>query len=170
MRYDFSEIEDVQDFVAVPNGTYLCRVAEVRERRSRDGSERWSLRWVVEEGPYAGRTAAWDNLTWSDRGIRRVKFVLGKLGQPVGGVVEVEPQSLVGRLARVSVFSEEFVNPATGVRQVRSRVPFAGYEGAPDRPAPAEGLPATSEEARPGGAAEGENGGDEEGEEVEAPF
>ncbi len=166
MRYDFSQIEDVQDFVAVPNGTYLCRVAEVRERRSRDGSERWSLRWVVEDGPYAGRTAAWDNLTWSDRGIRRVKFVLGKLGQPVGGVVEVEPQSLVGRLARVSVFSEEFVNPATGVRQVRSRVPFAGYEGAPDPRAPAEGLPVGGEGAQP--SPEGENDGEEE--DPEAPF
>ncbi len=168
MKYDFSGIEDVQDFVAVPNGTYLCRVAEVRERRSRDGSERWSLRWVVEDGPYAGRTAAWDNLTWSDRGIRRVKFVLGKLGQPVGGVVEVEPQSLVGRLARVSVFSEEFVNPATGVRQVRSLVPFAGYEGAPEPPAPPEGLPSGGDGARPGGEPEGEDG--EEEAEVEAPF
>jgi len=141
MRYDFSQVEDVQDFVAVPNGTYLCKVAEVRERRARDGAERWSLRWIVEDGPYAGRTAAWDNLTWSERGIRRVKFVLGRLGQAVDGVLEVEPGSLVGRLARVTVYSEEFLNPATGVRQVRSRVPFAGYEAGSKAPLPDDGCP-----------------------------
>ena len=136
MRYDFSRVEDVEDFVAVPDGTYLCRVAEVRERKARDGSERWSLRWVVEDGPFAGRTAAWDNLTWSERGIRRVKFVLAKLGVAVDGVVEVDPQSLGGRLARLTVVAEEFVNPATGARQVRSRVPFAGYVSV-DGPTPA---------------------------------
>ncbi|HET6203125.1 MAG TPA: DUF669 domain-containing protein [Planctomycetota bacterium] len=167
MQYDFSQVEDVQDFVAVPNGTYLCRLAEVRERRSRDGSARWSLRWIVEEGPYAGRTAAWDNLTWSDRGIRRVKFVLGRLGQPVEGVVEVEPQSLVGRIARLSVFSEEFVNPATGVRQVRSRVPFAGYEAAEAAPSPedaARGAGGQPQPADPPSVQDGEE------EEAEAPF
>jgi len=133
MRYDFSQVEDVDHFVAVPNGTYLCRVAEVRERRARDGSARWALRWVVEDGPYGGRTAAWDNLTWSERGIRRVKWILARLGFDVTGVLELEPEGLAGRLARVTVFAEEFVNPATGVRQVRSRVPFAGYEPAGER-------------------------------------
>jgi uncharacterized protein DUF669 len=129
-RFDFSQVEDFKDFVAVPNGTYLCRIVEVRVRRSRDGSDRWSLRWVVEDGPYGGRTAAWDNLTWSDRGIRRLKYVLSRLAFDVTGAIEIAPKDLVGRLARVTVFAEEFVNPATGARQIRSRVPFAGYERA----------------------------------------
>ena len=57
MRFDFSQIEDVESFVSIPEGTYLCRVAEVRAGVTRDGSVRWSLRLEVAEGEYAGRTA-----------------------------------------------------------------------------------------------------------------
>jgi len=135
MEYDFRAVPDVEDFAAVPNGTYRCRIAEVRRKTARDGSDRWSVRWVVDDGPFAGRTAAWDNLTWSERGIRRVKMILGRLGLPVDGVLDLEPEGLVGRVASVTVFAEEFVHPATGARQIRCRVPFAGYapaeEGAP---------------------------------------
>lgn len=154
MEYDFRAVPDLEDFVAVPNGTYRCRIGEVRRKSARDGSDRWSIRWVVAEGPYAGRTAAWDNLTWSERGIRRVKLVLGRLGLPVDGVLNLEPEGLVGRVAAVTVFAEEFVNPTTGARQVRSRVPFAGY-------AAVDGESALPEDESPSGNGEGKADPDE---------
>mgnify|MGYP001600207741 CR=1 FL=1 len=132
--FDFREVGDIENFVAVPNGTYRARVAEVRVKKARDGSDLWSIRWVVDDGPFAEKTAAWDNLTWSERGIRRVKLVLSRLGFETTGVLEILPEDLVGRCALVTIFAEEFVNPATGARQVRPRVPFSGYEQAPDRP------------------------------------
>ena len=73
MHYDFSQVEDTQSFVSIPEGAYECRIAEVREGLSRDGSVRWSFRLEVLRGEYAGRTAGWDALTWSERGISRVK-------------------------------------------------------------------------------------------------
>ena len=30
MRFDFSQVEDYESFVSVPEGTYLCRIAEVQ--------------------------------------------------------------------------------------------------------------------------------------------
>ena len=57
MRYDFSTVEDKDSFVSVPEGMHICRVAEVRQGQSRDGSEPWSLRLEVAEGELAGRTA-----------------------------------------------------------------------------------------------------------------
>ncbi|MCY2959981.1 MAG: DUF669 domain-containing protein [Planctomycetota bacterium] len=128
MRFDFSNVDDVESFVSVPAGLYPVRVAEVREGRSRDGSTRWTFRLEVLDGDHAGRTAAWDSLTWSERGIYRVKKVLAALGIDVRGEVEVESKDLVGLRAQVLVQPEEREDPISGKRQVRMRVPYLGYE------------------------------------------
>jgi hypothetical protein len=127
VHYDFSQVEDIESFVSIPEGPYYCRVAEVREGVSRDGSPRWNLRLEVSRGEYAGRTAGWDSLTWSERGIRRVKRVLGALGLDVRGAVEVQPADLLHREAHVLFEPEEREDPLTGRRSVRLRVPYAGF-------------------------------------------
>jgi hypothetical protein len=127
MRFDFSRVEDVESYVSVPEGTYRCRIAEVREGRARDGSPRWSLRLEVAAGDYAGRTAAWDALTWSERGVYRVKRVLEALALDVSGELEVVPADLVGLEARVQVLIEEREDPLSGRRQLRLRVPYDGF-------------------------------------------
>ena len=37
MRVDFTEVEDVEEFASVPEGTYLCKVAEVHSSTTREG-------------------------------------------------------------------------------------------------------------------------------------
>ena len=132
MHFDFSTVEDDQSYTSVPEGTYVCRVAEVRVRESRDGSERWSLRLDVDEGDWAGRCAAWDSVTWSERGVHRVKSVLRALGFEVSGVVDVDPNDLVGVRTRVELVTERWENPVTGVREERRRVPYNGYASLED--------------------------------------
>ena len=127
MRYDFSEVEDVQSFVSIPQGAYDCRIAEVREGVSRDGSVRWSFRLEVLDGQYAGRTAGWDSLTWSERAIHRVKRILAILGFDTDGVVEIQASDLVGLELRALFESEEREDPHTGVRVQRLSVPYDGY-------------------------------------------
>lgn len=127
MHFDFSSVDDVESFVSVPEGVHHCRVAEVREGRARDGSVRWSFRLEVLDGDYAGRTAAWDSITWSERGVFRVKKILEALGLDVRGELEIEPNDLVNLQAAVKVEPEEREDPLTGRRQVRMRVPYLGY-------------------------------------------
>ena len=127
MRFDFSQVEDVESFVSIPEGTYVCRVAEVREGLARDGSVRWSLRLEVLEGEYAGRTAGWDGLTWSERGVLRVQRVLQALGIEARGEVDLEPDELLGRRVHAEFIAEEREDPVTGRRTIRLRVPYAGY-------------------------------------------
>jgi hypothetical protein len=127
MRFDFSSVDDVETYVFVPEGEHDCRIADVREGTSRDGSVRWSFRLEVLGGEYAGRTAAWDSLTWSERGVYRVKKVLEALGLDVKGELEIEPDDLKNLQARVRVIPEEREDPVTGRRQVRMRVPYLGY-------------------------------------------
>ena len=127
MRFDFSQVQDVESFVSIPEGSYPCRVAEVREGLARDGSVRWSLRLEVLAGEYAGRTAGWDGLTWSDRGVLRVQRVLEALGFAVAGEVDIQPSELVGRQVRAAFVAEEREDPLSGRRIVRLRVPYSGY-------------------------------------------
>ncbi|MCE9593853.1 MAG: DUF669 domain-containing protein [Planctomycetes bacterium] len=127
MQFDFGSVEDFESYVSVPEGTYLCRIAEVREGLARDGSVRWGYRLEVAEGEYAGRTAAWDAVTWSDRGIHRVKRVLAAFGIDTRGSVDLEAADLVGLRAFAVLEPEEREDPVTGRRQVRLRVPYAGY-------------------------------------------
>jgi len=130
MKLDFHDIDDLESYVSIPEGTYLCRVADVRPGSTRDGCPRWALRLEVAEGDYAGRTAAWDGLVFSERGLPRVKQVLSRLGFDVSGTLELEPGDLIDLRARVQFVTEERENPLTGRRSVRLRVPYTGYESA----------------------------------------
>lgn len=136
MTIDFSTVEDVETFVSIPEGVYLCRVTDVRDGVSRDGSTRWALRLEVVDGDYAGRTAGWDGITWSEKGLRRVKHVLDKLGFDVTGRLEVHKNDLMNRRARVQFTLEEREDPLTGIKQVRLRVPYLGYSSAPQGGSP----------------------------------
>ena len=128
MRFDFSQIQDVESFVSVPPGTYRCRVADVREGTSRDGSVRWSFRLEVADGEFAGRTGAWDSVTWSERGVHRVQHALAAMGFDTSGVVDLRAHDLVGAEVSATLEAEEREDPLTGRRQLRLRVPYAGYE------------------------------------------
>ena len=130
MKLDFSTIEDFESFVSIPEGTYLCRVAEVRVNSTRDGSPRWAVRLEVADGDYAGRTAAWDGLNFSERGLPRVKQVLAVFGFDVSGTLELEPDDLKDARARVQLVLEDREDPLTGTHKKRLRVPYAGYERA----------------------------------------
>ncbi len=127
MRFDFDSIDEVDSFAIVPEGIYEVRVGEVREGHSRDGSTRWSMRLEVAEGDLAGRTAAWDSLTWSERGVHRVQQVLLALGLDATGEIEIEKEDLIGLQARVQLILEESEDGLTGRRRVRLRVPYHGF-------------------------------------------
>jgi len=127
MRYDYSSVSDPESFVSVPAGTYPCRIAEVRPGRARDGSEQWSFRLEVLSGDHAGRTAAWDSLTWSERGVVRVKLVLGVFGFDVDGELDIQPQDLEQVSVLAQIQEEAWEDPTTGRRLERMRVPYEGY-------------------------------------------
>lgn len=128
MRLDFTKVEDVEDLRSVPEGEYACKVAEVRVSQSPAGHTRWGIRWEVTQGPFVGRTACWDSLHWTERGLPRAKFVLKILGFDVSGSLDVEANHLEGRAALVQCASEERDDPITGSRRVVNRVPFTGYK------------------------------------------
>ena len=126
MRYDFATIQDEQSYASIPEGRYQVRVVEVRPGLARDGSVRWGMRLEVAQGDLAGRVACFDSLTWSDRGVLRVKLVLEALGFDVSGTIEIEPDQLIGRLAQAEVVRETWEDE-NGIRQTRNTVPYRGW-------------------------------------------
>lgn len=120
---------DVADFSGVPDGAYLCRIAEVRPGVMRSGDERWSFRLDVAEGPHAGKLAAWDFVAFSVRGRARARTVLVALGFPRG---DVKPADLLGRTVVATIRNVTYTAPDGG--QVRrGEVPYDGYAKAPCR-------------------------------------
>lgn len=136
MEIDFDANDPVSDFVSVPQGTYLCRVQEVRTGQTRAGDERWSLRLVVAEGQHVGKQAAWDSLVFSTRGRSRARLALQALGLPTRGKIDLQPSDLEGKDALVSVRPTEYEAPS-GQLVRRNEVPYDGYRSAaPHAPQP----------------------------------
>ena len=132
MEIDFDTTEHVSDFITIPAGTYVCRVAEIRPGTTRAGDERWSMRLVVAEGQHVGKQAAWDSLVFSTRGRARARMVLHALGLPASGKVQIEPGDLEGRQALVNIRPAEYQSPAGDVVR-RNEVPYDGFRPLPDR-------------------------------------
>lgn len=130
MRIDFSEIQDIESFINIPEGSYLCTIADIKVTHTREGSPRWSLRLDVADGEFAGRIAGWDSLVWSERGLSRVREVLGLLGFDVGGVVDIQPDDLRDKRLRAQFVAEVWENEQTGKPVHRLRVPYRGYGAA----------------------------------------
>lgn len=128
MQVDFRHVDDVESFVSVPEGVYVCTIREVRETTTRDGAPRWWYRMEVAEGDHAGRTGAWDGISFSDRAMGRAKKVLQALGFDTNGVIELDSQDLVGCTARVELVLEEREDQLSGRRVARMRVPYMGYQ------------------------------------------
>lgn len=131
MEIDFDDSDHTSDFVTVPAGTYLCRIAEVRAGTTRAGDDRWSLRLVVAEGEHVGKQAAWDSLVFSTRGRARARLVFAALGLPSQGRVQVEPKDLEGRSCLVQVRPAEYAAPS-GETVRRNEVPYDGYRPTPE--------------------------------------
>ena len=134
MELDFDDRDRVTDYISVPAGTYRCRIADVRERVTRNEDALWALRLLVAEGEFTGREAAWDNLVFSSRGLNRIKIVFSVLGLPTDGKVEVTPENLLGREAFVTVRPSEYHAPE-GVMVRRNEVPYEGYRAIEEQPA-----------------------------------
>jgi hypothetical protein len=131
MKIDLSQIDDIEDLRSVPAGEYHCKAVEVSESDSPAGHIRWGMRWEIVSGDFKGRTACWDSLHWSERGLPRVKFVLQMLGLKAEGPLDLQTDDIVGREALVEIVPEEREDPVSGVRRLMNRVPYAGYAPAP---------------------------------------
>ena len=134
------------DFTPVPDGSYLCEVAEVRDRNEDGGSletqhgdDMFRIRFEIVRGPYAGRNI-WDNMVFSEKAYPRVRLMCKRMGIDISEDVDVTPQLLMGRQVIVTTIIEERPNEEGEMRKYNV-VPFAGYEPAEEGRAGKSDLP-----------------------------
>ena len=127
-KIDFANVDDVQDFSPLPDGEYLCRLAEIEEASTHAGDEMWKLKFEVADGEYAGRYI-FDNMVFSEAALKRVKLICSRLGIDVSGEVELTPSMLEGATCIIRTEIEEYEDNE-GRTKRRNVVPFAGYERA----------------------------------------
>lgn len=135
-RIDFSTVEDAKAFTPLPEGQYVAEVSSVEETTTNRGEPMWKLRLKVLEGPHAGRFL-FDNLVFSPKALKRVKFVCARLGLDTTGEVDLTPRLLRGRTARVTVTIEDYIDDE-GKARSRNSIPFAGYESVAEEATAAE--------------------------------
>jgi hypothetical protein len=125
-KLDFNGVDEVDDFSPLPDGSYLCRLAEVEEDSTRNGDEMWKLRFAVEDGPHAGRYI-FDNMPFTAAAMKRVKLICSRLGLDTGGEIDLTPELIKGRTCVRTVHTEEYTDDQ-GQTKRRNVVPFAGYD------------------------------------------
>jgi hypothetical protein len=126
LNVDFSTVEDTQDYTPIPKGEYLCRISKVEEALTGAGDPMWKLHLIVDEGDYKGRYV-FDNLVFSEKALKRAKFILRCLGVDVSGHVALTPEMIIGKQVNVRVEVKEYVD-GEGREKEGNNVPFAGYE------------------------------------------
>jgi hypothetical protein len=106
----------------IPEGPYRSKIVEVKTNcTSSKGNEQWKIRWEISEGTYRGRLL-FDDFTFSEGGLKKVKLVCDRIGIDVTGEVELTADMLLGKEAIVTTFHE----PYDG--QIRNKIGFDGYE------------------------------------------
>ena len=123
---DFDQVPEGETYSPVPPGEYFCRIVEVLATTSSEGHERWRLKVQIMEGEQSGRTFL-DFLTFSTKGVKRVKQVLRGLGVAVVGQVDVTPSVIEGVECFVCVTVDTYPDRANGQRRPVNQVAYDGY-------------------------------------------
>ena len=127
-KIDFNGVDDVNDFTPLPEGKYLCRVAEVEEATTRNGDEMWKLKFAIESGPHKGRIV-FDNMVFSDAAKKRVKLICSRLGIETSSEVDLNPDDIKGRCCYLTLEIGEYEDHEGNIKK-KNVVPFTGYERA----------------------------------------
>jgi hypothetical protein len=124
-RINFSRVSARSDFAPLPDGEYTCRLGDIEQDTTRAGDPMWKLRWIVEEGEFAGRLL-FDNLVFSPRALPRAKLICESCGLNVSGALDLEPPMLLEKRVRIETYVEEY-RDESGVAKARNRIPYSGY-------------------------------------------
>lgn len=124
-KVNFGDVDDAQDFSPAPAGKYPMVVDSIEVRESSGGDEQWALTLLIADGEFEGRKV-WDNLTFSPKGVNRVKIAYKAAGYETDHERNCKPKDLEGKAMLVDVVVESYV-ANDGTEKKRNKVTYAGY-------------------------------------------
>lgn len=123
---NWDDIPEPDDYSPLPDGKYHIKVSKIEEKTTKNGDEMWAMTLEVLKSEYAGRKL-FDNLTFSEKGIKRVKLVLSRLGVALLNGLMPKPITAFGKEAIVDVVTDDYTDN-NGNTKKKNTVLFAGYE------------------------------------------
>lgn len=123
--WDWDEYDEAKGGM-VPPGRYLCEVADVNEKTTRNGDLFWLVHWRIIDGEYLDQEFR-DAVYFHTKGARpRAKSFLLALALDLNGVRGMpHPDEVVGRRAMCDVFVEEY--ESRGKTRKKNSIPYAGF-------------------------------------------
>lgn len=129
MKVNPKEATETTTREPVPEGKYLCRVMDCKEKVGRSsGVPYLELHLEIQDGPHVGKII-YDNLSSSPGALKRTLLVFKRLtGIELDGEADIAAEDLVNCKANVTVdvVEEEY----KGQMQKKNKIPFDGYESA----------------------------------------
>lgn len=78
---NFKGVEEQGMFVLLPEGEYVVRITETRDKTSKKGDGYVAVKFTVMEGEWTGNPA-WDNINFVESILGRTKHFLHVIGEP----------------------------------------------------------------------------------------
>jgi len=112
----------------LPEGHYLCRVADIEEQVTKRGDPMWKVQLVVTAGAHAKRRI-FDRVVFSEAARDRLALFCEAFGIEPSGAVDIQPDLFLGKACFVAVQPREYTD-ASGETRTTSEVPYNGYRRA----------------------------------------
>lgn len=127
-RVDFRTQTKAKSHDPIPEGQYLCCVADIEEQVTKRGDPMWKLQLVITAGPHA-RRRIFDRVVFSEAARDRLALFCGAFGIEPSGAVDFQPDHFLGKACFVTVQPREYTD-ANGETRTTSEVPYDGYRKA----------------------------------------
>lgn len=145
---DFRKVPDANEFNAVPPGEYLAECVTCEEDVTSNQNLQWKLRFSVVGGDHHGQPI-FDSITFTERGLSRVKLVFSRLGgYDVSGDVDLDQVQLIGKRCYLTMEMKREKIEATGQEVDRIRVGFSGFRRIDDVTTAAAAAPQAAPQAQ----------------------
>lgn len=127
----FGEVSDTENFSPIPEGKYLCKIADVKEETTKNGNDVWKITLEVSEGEFKGRKI-FDNLIFTEKAFGRVKKLYSAIGgYDLAQARNCETSDILDQVVLVETCIDSYKDNNGNDRQT-NKVTFAGYESATD--------------------------------------
>lgn len=127
----FGEVSETENFSPIPEGKYICKIADVKKEITKNNNEVWKLTLEVVEGEYKGRKI-FDNLVFTEKAYSRIKKLYSAIGgYDLAQARDCETSDILDQVVLVDTCIENYQDNNGNAKSI-NKVTFAGYESATD--------------------------------------
>ena len=106
---NMGNVDEAGDFTPIPAGFYPAKITKIDDKKTHDGDLMWNMQLAVIGGEFDGRII-FDNLTFNEIGLKRIKLLCSRLGIDVSGKVNLTHELLLEKQVIIDVIVDSFTD------------------------------------------------------------